>query len=300
MSRKTTFEDHLQIIEAGHQKTAGAKGGAKIQSSLLDKLAEELGAMGGETIPDNTTVVGADPAVQGAMDSVIIPQSVLAGGDPAEVAAGEVPAAATPTDPNLVISDGDGSATDANNLNRTPEAVAAAAGEGGGDESGVAALEGAAESEAIDAQAADIGEKIACAFQETLSKQAEDQLYTEALGILKEAGVLEGYDIHDMGLEKTAELEENYLEKIANRQQLTRTDIIGAATQVVEFEKQASIAEEMGRNDAREIVATLAQNAENVTALEKQASDEQAAVNNLLQDPAVVNAVNVLKSKGVI
>jgi len=290
----------MQIIEAGHQKTAGAKGGAKLQSSLLDKLAEELGAMGGETIPDNTTVVGTDPAVDGAMDSVIVPQSVLAGGDPAEVAAGEVPAAATPTDPNLVISDGDGTATDANNFSRTPEAVAAAAGEGGGDESGMAALEGVSESAAIDEQAAEIGEKIASAFQYTLAKQAEDQMYTEALEILKEAGVLEGYSIHDMGLEKTAELEENYLEKIANRQQLTRTDIIGAAHQVVEFEKQAALAEEMGRNDAREMVEILANNAENVTTLEKQASDEQAAVNNLLKDPAVVNAVNVLKSKGII
>ena len=301
MSKKTTFEDHVKIIEAGHQKVAGLnpKTG-KIQSSFLDKLAQEMGFSTEDVIPDNTTVAGTDPNVESAMDQVIGDQLILSGGDPVEIAAGEVSAAATPTDQNLPISDGDSVITDANNFSREPEAVAAAAVGGGGDESGKSAIEGPVNAEAIDEEAANIGEKIAYAFQNTLAKQAEDAEYSQALEILKEAGVLEGYNIHDEGIEKSASENIDYLEKISSRQPLTRQDIIGAAYQVVEFEKNAADAENRGREDARALVEMVAKSTEEVSAIEKQASSEQQAIDNLMKDPAVVNAVKVLKSRNII
>ena len=167
-SRKSSFEDHLSIVESGHAKTASVKTG-RADNSLLSKLAEELGfgegaapvAEGQKELP------GRDPStvsteVSAATDGVANPQLVAAGTDIVAQAAGMAPKVVGATDP-VLIATGEATVTDANNLNRTDEAVEAAARGAGGEESGE--LESAAESQQ---EAAKVGHIIARSFQSTL------------------------------------------------------------------------------------------------------------------------------------
>ena len=337
--RTSSFEDHLNIVESGQDKTAslGRRG------SILDRLAGELGfekeAEGGITAPGAPTaegevspaassVAGANAAVVAATEAVATPQTTIAGGNPAEAAAGEIPAQTKPNE-GLAISAGDGMITDANQLNRTPESVAAAAQYGGGDEGSASNPNPLTASSVPDqslgaektAEARKIGQMIAHSFQSHLEKQASDQEYTESLSILNDAGMLEGYNIKDPGMSKQASfLPENCLEKLANMQPLSREEIVGAAVELIELEKDASEAAELGREDAHEAV-------EEYVEMQKEAADEQgridarnlaahlveqgemeesikvaedAQVSALMQDPAVVNAVNTLKAKNLL
>lgn len=283
--RASHFEDHMEIVQAAHTKTAGGDpkdGGSQTEPSLLDKLASELGIEGektaqvtasaapkaeGEVSPAESTVATAAPAVVAATEAVATPQTAIAGGNPAEAAAGEVPAA-TKTNEGTAVSAGDGKVTDATNLHRTPEAVEAAARGGGGEEGAAAAapapqkaaqvpdndLEGTKTAE----EANKIGKTIAASFQAELEKNAQEQEYVEALGILKEAGLLEGYNIKDEGMSKTAsELPTGCLEKISQKQPLSKREIVGAACELIELQKEAEDAEQQGREDARALVELL-------------------------------------------
>lgn len=336
--RKSSFDDHLSIIESGHSKTAGDRT-QKAGSSLLQKLAEELGlgdaaqtaaaaapagdvagAAGaaapsaeGERFPSEATVQQANAEVVAAIDAVITPQMVLAGGSPEEQAAGMVAAASQPVAAQPAIGAVDGNVTDSNSLNKDPMAAAAAA-IGGGGEEGVAP--------SVVAEAEKIGRLMARSFQATLEKQAADQEYAEAINLLKEAGLLEGYNILDTSLTKTASVADGYLEKIASKEKLTRGDIIGAAYELIDLQKHAELAEEQGRQEARDLVNFLTKVAEGDTEDEgkkegegeedekgegeegkgEEAGEgkEEAKVAALLQDRDVVAAVQLLKSRGVI
>jgi len=313
---KTTFEDHLNIVEAG-QKTASANAvDGNNEGSLLDKLAAELDtnktaadsvtapdapAAEGEVQPAESSVSGAAEPVVEATEAVATPQTEIAGGNNAEASAGELPAATKPNE-GTAISAGDGNVTDSNMLHKTESAVAEA----------VEPIGKTASNENVK-EAEVIGGKIAESFLGELAKAAEDEEYTEALNILGESGLLDGYNINDMGLNKTAAEEDNtnYLEKIASKQTLNRSDIIGGANQFLGIIKEAEDAEAQGRADAHAFVEFLGeyeQSKEAADATAEPAATEPAAtapegqekVASLLKDEEVVAAVKVLKEKGVI
>jgi len=315
--RSSSFEDHMSVIESAQEKVAADNN--KAGDTLLSKIAKELDLDGqekqaeagitapaapaaeGEVSPAASSVAGAAAPVVAATDGVAVPPTAIAGGNEAEAQAGEVPAATKPNE-GLAISAGDGKVTDANNLNKTPEAVAAAAEGGGGDE-GSAAIPSPEKDSAIpdqsmgkEAEAEKIGQLIAASFQKTLEKQAEDNDYAEAVEILKEAGQLEGYDIKDEPMSKEASYETGCLEKIANKQPLSRKEVIGAAVELIEMQKEAEFSEAKGREDAQALVAM-------VSGMQKEASEEnsdQEKVAAALEDPEVVAAVKVLKEKQVL
>lgn len=307
--RKSTFESHLSTIESSHSKTASMNQKAKSGNDLLTKLAEELGlgeapqsasaaALPGSVqpnlVPAASTVAEAAPTVLAATDAVAVPQVEMAGGVQAVVEAGSAPNPQPVVMP--VISAADGNVQTASDLGRTPEAVAAAAEE---------------------VEAEKIGALIAKSFQDSIEKAAKDQEYAEALEILKEAGLLEGYNIKDVGMTKTASAE-GYLEKIANNQQLNRDDIIGAAYELIEFQKQAADAEAEGRQAAQNLVELMQKVAEDAAPAEgteeekkeeaaeekkeEEGEDKEAHLKmaSLLSDPKVVEAVKTLKSKNLL
>ena len=309
-TRNSSFEDHIKIVESSHSKTAGSRMTNKSGDSLLKKIAEELNLTApaaptaeGEVTPAASSVAGAAPAVVAATEAVSMPQVAIAGGNPEESAAGEIAAVTKPNE-GLAISAGDGKVTDADNLNKTPESVAAAAIGGGGDEGSAAVPSPEVASSVPDqslgsdktSEAEKIGQLIAKSFQETLEKQAEENDYVEALGILKEAELLDNYDIKDEGMRKEASYRPGCLEKIANNKSLSRNDIIGAAVEFVEMQKEASYAEEKGREDARNLVNLYAEMQKNAG----EEKSEQEKIASAVQDKEVVAAVQVLKNKGIL
>jgi len=317
-ARKTKFEDHMNTIESSHSKTASAKQKTAAGSDLLTKLAQELGlgdaapaattaaaapTAEGEVLPAASTIVEANPAVLAATDAVAMPQVEMAGGVPAIMEAGSAPNPQQLIMP--IISAADGDAMTVQEMHRTPEAVAAAA------------------ETAPEAEAEKIGKLIAKSFQDAIEKSAKDQEYTEALEILKEAGLLEGYNIKDSGMTKTAAAE-GFLDKIASRQKLSKDDIIGAAHELVDFNKQAELAEQEGRDAANNLVELMqkvaeeskeesaAEEAAETPASEKAEEEEgeegeegetkesQLKIAALLSDPQVVASIKILKSKNLL
>lgn len=332
--RKSSFEDHINIVESG-QKTASANVDAG-EGSLLDKLAAELdnsvekvaevktvpetggakappgGAPAGTNVTDKaapaaegavqpaaSSVAGAADAVTAAIEAVATPQTEIAGGNNEEATAGEEPAQTKPNE-GTAISAGDGIVIDANQMHRTPSAVAEAA--------------TPTSKTASDAEATAIGQKIAESFQAELEKKAKDGEYVEALGLLKEAGILDAYDIKDEGFTKEAEDRTDYLTKIASNVNLSREDIIGGAYQYIGMTKEAEEADAAGRQAAHDVADFLKEyEAEKIAgnssevdlakevALAKVASENDGEkVAELLKDPEVVAAVNVLKAKNVL
>jgi len=319
--RSSSFEDHLSIVESGHSKTASKVLG-KNDNSLLQKLAAELGMEPEGKKPEEATagkaheaaemaaeksapshqgerelagenVAEASTEVAAATDGVAVPQIIAAGGDPARAAAGMMPHIVAPIGEQPVIATGEGTATDANQLHKTPESVAAGSRGVGGAQAGK--LESAASATPglnEEKEAEKIGALIAKSFQATLEKQASDQEYAECLSFLKEAGLLSGYNIKDEGIAKTASFKEGALEKIANKQALTREDIVNAAYEYSEMQKSAADAEEQGRRDAHAVV-------EFVEAI-KGENQDQEKIAALMSDEGVVNAVKVLKAKNLL
>jgi len=290
MSRKTSFDDHMNMI-AGAQKTAAQKPVTNSSTQLLQKLAEELGVggtvtpVGGQTTDATSTVAEVNPTVAAATDAVINPQVAVAGGVPAVAEAGM---AAAPTKPDQaeVISSGDGTAKSINEHGKVPEAAAAAA-----DESVASNYDSAAEAEKT-------GALIAESFVKNLEKIAKQQEYSSALGTLKEAGLLEGYDIKDAGMVKAASAEVDFLQKIASKQSLSHDDIIGAANQYVNFVKVAEEAEKAGEEDANKLVEALNELSEqNKGEGEGEGEDNVAAI---AEDPEVAKAVEILQAKGIL
>lgn len=332
-TRKSHFEDHLNIVNQPHTKTAGVK-----DNDILAKLAAELGigktaddATGvssagapvaeGEVTPAQATPAGANPAVVAATDAVAIPQTTVSGGNPAEAAAGDVPAGLLSVTP--IISDGTGTVINANELNKVDAAVEAATRGAGGEQ--VGELESAAVLHPEAAEAMKVGQLIAQSFQQELNKMANDQEYVNAINILSSNGLLDGYQINDMPeLDKTASVNGEGLDKIASNKPLSRNDIISAAYELVELEKQAELAEEQGREQARQIVEFVTKIAEDAKEEAKQEGEtegeekkeneekkepeesgseekkEEEKVSSLMKNPQIVAAVRTLKSAGLL
>jgi len=294
-TRKSSFEDHLSIVESGREKTASTKvSGSKDGTSLLDKLAAELSTGAapvaeGEKEVSTKDVAGVAPAVDAATKGVTDPQVAVAGGDVARMEAGMVPHLNGDLNAPVAISAGTGDAITAEKLNRTPEAVAAAARDAGG--------KGDTEKEASVAEAVKVGELIARSFQQTLEKDASDAEYAQSLNILDQAGLLANYNITDQNITKTASVEEvDVLEKIANSQPLTRDEIVLGAQQYLEVEKLAAQADAEGRAAAHQAVEEAMEQGK--TAEAEKAESEKIA--SYLKDEKVVAAVKVLKEAGVL
>jgi hypothetical protein len=274
MERRTrSFDDHLSLI-SGQAKTASAK--PVNNNSFLSKLAEELGApavsipTGSQVVNAAGPIIEAPPAVEAITAAVTDSQVALAGGVPAIAEAGM---AASPVKPDetQVVTSGGGTEKSINEFGKTPDAAASAAGEG----------------VASNYDSEKNGELIAQAFVNNLEKIAKRQEYTQAVGILKEAGLLDKYNIHDDGgLEKTASESVDYLAKIAGMQTLNHDDIIGAAKQYLDFVKIAEEVEKKGEEDADDLV-------------EKMNEDEDADV-AAAADPEVAKAIALLAEKGII
>jgi len=284
MSRqKTSFDDHMNMI-AGSQKTASQKPVGN-SPSLLQKLAEELGVgttpVGGQVADATSAVSAAAPAVEAATAAIADPQVAVAGGVPAVAAAGMVPAPVKPDEAQVVTS-GDGTAKSINEFGKLPEAATAAAGED-------------VVSNYDTASAEKVGELIAESFVRNLEKIAHRQEYIQALGILKEAGLLDAYVIKDAGIEKTAAQEVDCLTKIANKESLSHDNIITAAEQYIEFVKTAEEAEKKGEKDADELVEKLNEAAEGEGEDLAEAAAAEAAA-----DPEVAKAVQILQDKGIL
>ena len=302
---KASFDDFISIAESGQTKTASLMNSA--DNGILAKLAEELE---GTIIPAASSIAGGNPAVLQQIEDAADIGLAMIGGNAEEAAAGEIPAQAIPNQ-GVVISAGDGEVTDANNFGRTPDAVASAAGD---DSSTPAPAQ--TETEKV---AAELGASIADSFYQSLVKQAEMEQYSEAVTMLKEAGLLDGYDFD--GMDKTAgqEGEDEFyaLDKLANLEDMTYNDMIKAASELnalVELDYLEKEAEDYGRQLAHDYAAEIEQ--EDAEILEKEAallqagydqaiedynlSKEASDVEALMGNEDVVNAVAVLKANGVI
>jgi len=316
MSRKNTLESFMGIVEQSHEKTAGQK---KIGGELLAKLAAELdvgnpveaasAAAGpaaptaaaaaaatasvaptveGQRAPAESIMAMANPEVVASTAAVTDPQVAIAGGNLAESAAGEM---SPPIKANqgVVISAVDGTVATANTFSRDPVAAAAAAEEGGGAESS----EGPEMPDEKEAEK--IGALIARSFHSELQKIASQQEFVDSVAYLQENDMLTNYNFKNgvTGLQKTASVEEtDGLEKIANNANLSRGDIINAARELAFIEKNAAAAEEHGREQARALIAAAQEIGQS-----KQADPEVA---KYAQDQEVMNAVAILKSKGLL
>jgi hypothetical protein len=96
------------------------------------------------------------------------------------------------------------------------------------------------------------------------------------------------------------------LEKIANRQQLSKQDIVAAAHELFELEKQAAEADAYGRSLAHELVKQAADEApaeeteEEKAEKEKEAAKKKKEAEKKSSDTALEGAIEVLKKAGVI
>ena len=268
---KTSFDDFLSIVESGQTKTASLTSSA--DGNILAKIAAELEGKSGEVapgavasnatavqggmppaaegqvVPAASTIAAANPAVVGQTEGVQGTQLALAGANPAEAVKGEMPAPAKPNQ-GVVISANDGVVTTSNQLGKTPQAVAAGAANTSGD--------GAGAIKTAEQQYADqMGAMIADSFLDSLQKQAHLGEYQEAAVFLKEAGLLDGYEVE--GMDKTAgqdydPFEFETLEKIAANEELTYDDMVKAAEEYSillateeqeEMDKQAELEDTM-------------------------------------------------------
>ena len=289
---KSSFEDHMRIVDGTHTKTASA---SKVTPSLLDKLAAEMAGSVDSTahtaVQADATVASAAPTVVAATEAIVVPQTDIAGGNEAEKAKGMMPAPSKPA--AIIISDGDTKVTDSQNFGREPAAVAEAAG---------------AEKTSSDKEAEEIGRTMARSYVQEMRKIAVDEQYSQAVGILKEAGLLDGYKL-DESLEKKASEETSGLDKIAAKLPLSKEDMVKAASEYVELAKQAEEADAYGRQEARNYFNTLVKQAEEETAEEEaeekkkgkdNKEEEEEETEKKASDTALAKAVAVLVKAGVI
>ena len=95
------------------------------------------------------------------------------------------------------------------------------------------------------------------------------------------------------------------LEKIANRQALTKDDIITAANELVDLEKQAADADAYGRQLAHEYVEKLAADSEEEKEEEEEGEEKEdekkeKKMEKKSADAELLAAVEALKTLGVI
>ena len=209
MARKS-LEEIMGQVNAAHEKNASlaAKPG-EINQSRLQALAAEMekeaagaGPAGGSlpssgAIPAGNMIQQA-PQAAAASEAVVTTQVALAGGNPAEQAAGQIPAQ---TKPNIgiIATDLAGTAKKPEDLNKTPEAIAqsqqptakiAAA------PVAIVAPHQTIEKTAELQRAQEIGAAMAQAFIVGLEKEASDQEYHEAVEFLQSRGILGNYQFN--------------------------------------------------------------------------------------------------------
>ena len=193
--------------------------------------------------------------------------------------------AAVKADEAQVVTSGDGTAKSINEFAKAPEAAAAAA-----DQSVVSNYDSSVK------QANQLGEMIAASFVANLEKIAKREEYTNALGILKEAGLLDGYKINDPGMTKVAAQQVDCLTKIANKESLSQEEIVVAANQYIDFVKTAEEVEAKAKDDANKLVEALNESAEEKGEDEGEGKPAAEASN----DPEVEKAIKLLQEKGVL
>jgi hypothetical protein len=316
------FDDYADIILADESKVASQSSSVNSDGgSILEQLAAELNdntkvaadvtapaapANEGEVTPAESSVTGINSEVQAATEAVAYPQTTIAGGNPQEVAAGEVPQSVKPSEVETV-SAGDGKATTPNLMHKTPTAMA----EGADASTGAATGEKTASKNETPEEA---GVKIANAFYGRLEELQKQANLAESIEILKTASLtadhVDGYDFSAFvgETEKVASEEVDYLQKIASGLALTEDDIIGAAEQVLDFEKEAAQADAEGRELAhqyyQEEMAKQAGQEEvsGEVSFVDQADEaaKQEKIASLLEDPKTVEAVKYLKGVGAI
>ena len=326
---KTSFDSHIDAVTSGRNKYANDRSSSE---DLMRKLAEEvLGAEGeipedveGVTasknhksevgMEDAGKITGAGAGVDQADAEVIYPALATAGCDLGMVEEGHEPAMFTDKGEEAMV--GTGIPTDTK-YKKTDGMV-----------EGSLIPEVPLDEEQVK-EANYIGAVIANSIMNSLEKTAMNREYSEALGILKEAGLLEGYNIQSPSLEKKASEQSSGLEKIASSQPLTKNDIINAAYEYIEFEKTAADVEAQAREDARSVIevekiaredaqADAAIEIEKIARedaqaniaeeMEKQAQEEayynaqndEFIVKQAAQNPEIRNAVHILGKYGLI
>jgi hypothetical protein len=295
---KSSFEDHMRIVEGSHTKTASA---SKVTPSLLDKLAAEMAgaveAPATAAVAADATVAEAAPAVVAATEAIAVPQTTIAGGNEAEKVQGMQPAPSKPA--AVIIGDGDKKVTDSQNFSKEPAAVAEAAKDSGGSEK-----------TSSDKEAEEIGRTMARSYVDEMRKIAVDEQYSKAVEILKEAGLLDGYKL-DETLEKKASEETSALDKIANQKPLTKEDMVKAANEYTELSKQAEEADAYGRQQAHIYFDNLVKQAQDEETEEEKGESaekekkegkekEKKEEEKTSSDKALEKAVSVLVKAGVI
>lgn len=330
-----SFSDYADIILADDtSKVASQNNAVKGEgSSLLEQLAAEINgektaadvtspaapSNEGTVTPAASSVTGITPEVQSSTEAVIYPQAGIAGCDPAEVAAGEVPQKVKPSEVE-VISAGDGKATTPNLMHKTPTAMAEGADSSVGAATGEkTASTGGKTAVAVDATPEEIGVKIANSMHTEIARINKQEELSESIEILKTAGLTaeaiarHKYNFDEFGIEqeKTAGQEVDYLQKVADGAPLGVEDIVGAAHQVIEFEKEAAQADEEGRAAAHEYSQTeefqsqFEQPEETKTAGQDIVGKtdevvEKEKIASLLKDPEAVKAIQYLKQVDAI
>jgi hypothetical protein len=167
--------DHfIQIVEGGQEKTA-SNNSSEVNSSLLDKLAAELGAQDA-AIPAESPVTAANPAVASATDAVAVPQEVAAGAALGEKPAGEVKKPAKSDSPTISSDASD--VQTANEMNKEDAAIA----------------EDISKTSSDVQYGRQVGKEMANAFYQEMEKRSFDEQYEYSRAILDEAGLLENYN----------------------------------------------------------------------------------------------------------
>lgn len=239
---------------------------------------------------DGNALTGASSEVSAAMESVETPAVAAAGADVLQVEAGHQP---KPTVRSDEKTKGTGIPTDAKlkkGEGKTDSAVTPAA-----------VSEAGALTDEQTKEAALLGEVICNNFMRALEKRAQAELYSESIGILKEAGFLEGYAINVDPMEKSAGVSEGCLEKLASgTESLTQGEVIGAAQEYLGFVKQASDVEEMARNDAREHYAAIVQQEQEKNAGYLSEDEADALVKQAMSNPEIVRSVKTLQEHGIL
>ena len=243
---KTSFDKHLDaVLNQGNVKTASANTG----DDFINKLASEIlgdAAPAASAAPTNANHIADAPlaaaVASNVSDGVIVPAIAASGANVQAVAAGDQPAQVV--DPGNPAVKGTGIPGD-NTMKAGTEMPIEADNE---------------MTEAQVKEASIVGSIVADAMLDRLEKIAATRDYSESVSILKEAGLLDSYNILDAGMDeftKTAsEVGVSGLDKIASNEALTHEDIIDAAGDYVEFVKTASAVEGQARYDAQEFVKT--------------------------------------------
>ena len=272
---KNSFDSFM--VPRGQVKTASA-GTSPVSEQLLARLAtitghtKEASAGNAGSPPGHLhspvlsaaaqSVAYPDPAVVGATDNIIDPQVALAGGNIADQLAGSAPH--TGVIQPVRVSDATGNVDDNSAIINSVT---------NGKPVG-------AEKLASLNDACDMGRSMAHAYNEELQKIAFFNQYNEAAALLKESGVLDGYDVD--GFDKVASAdgydptEGRFLHKVASGADLSYSDIITAANEYVLFKEAEANVDAEAEKIASDIINEAADEVAEEIIQVKLASDESA------------------------